>query len=117
MHTTKSRFEFAPLDALGYEINTSVDAASGELIDPVAWYRLEDELGLVRSHEPAQADRPLFHGKDLLRIASGDYADSAGITAKRLSRQALSLQLGGQSLRSRELFVAQRRGQPAGEQQ
>jgi len=110
-------FEFSLLDALGYEINPALDASSGEPVDPDRWYRLQDELGLVLSHELPHPDLSLFSGADLLRIARGDYGDSAGLAAKRLSREALSVQLGGQPLRSRELFAPQRRDQGAGEQQ
>lgn len=110
-------FEFSLLDVLGYQINPALDASSGEPVDPDCWYRLQDELGLVLSHEPPHPDRSLFSGADLLRIARGDYADSAGLAAKRLLREALSVQLGGQPLRSRELFTPQRRDQRAGEQQ
>ena len=110
-------FEFSLLDVLGYQINPALDASSGEPVNPDRWYRLQDELGLVLSHEPPHPDRSLFSGADLLRIAHGDYADSAGLAAKRLLREALSVQLGGQPLRSRELFTPQRRDQRAGEQQ
>ncbi|MEP0202103.1 MAG: DNA repair protein RecO [Halioglobus sp.] len=110
-------FEFSLLDALGYQINPGLDAGSGDPVDPGRWYRLQDELGLVLSHEPAHPDRSRFSGSDLLRIARGDYADSAGLAAKRLSREALAIQLGGQPLRSRELFARQRRDESAGEAQ
>ena len=110
-------FEFSLLDALGYQLDSAVDAGTGEPVDPQGWYRLQDELGLVLSQEPLHPDRPQYRGSDLLRIARSDFTGSAGAAAKRLAREALAIQLGGQALRSRELFSAARRDIGAGEQQ
>jgi DNA repair protein RecO (recombination protein O) len=97
------QFELTLLDELGYGFDPGLDAVSGEAIQAANWYRYEPGIGLVAASEGGRGSA-VFSGEDLLAIASGDYGGPARLAAKRLLREALAAHLGGEPLRSRELF-------------
>lgn len=108
------RFELGLLQDLGYGFPLDAEGDTGEGLREEGWYHFDPELGLVGS-AGAVPDRPAFLGRDLLRMARGDFEGDARAAAKRLMREALAVHLGGASLKSRELFRAQRSdrgGQP-----
>jgi DNA repair protein RecO (recombination protein O) len=98
-------FEFKLLDELGYGFDLAVDGASGQPVQANLSYRYDSGLGLVGCTD-ATDTTSVYAGSDLLIMAAGEFGGVARLTAKRLLRQALAMQLGGTPLRSRELFRA-----------
>jgi DNA repair protein RecO (recombination protein O) len=101
--TVLRQFELTLLDELGYGFDPGLDAVSGEAIQAANWYRYEPGIGLVEASEGGRGSA-MFSGEDLLALASGDFGGPARLAAKRLLREALAAHLGGEPLRSRELF-------------
>lgn len=99
-------FEFALLASLGYGIDFSLSAHSGEPIHSSYFYRFVPEQGFISCGSQAGVSHQVFQGKDILAIAKREYHQQAGVlrTAKYVSRQALSVHLQGKQLKSRELF-------------
>lgn len=100
------RFEISLLEELGYSFAFGLDGASGEAVHPSLRYRYDPGVGLVASGTTHTHPTNIYLGSDLLAMASGDFAGSARLTAKRLLREALAVHLGDTPLRSRELFRA-----------
>lgn len=98
-------FELRLLDLLGYGLNLTHIADTGEPVCAETYYQFYPEVGLRLASQPVPSANS-FYGADLLAIASGDYQVSARATAKRLCRQALGYYLGSKPLKSRELFIA-----------
>lgn len=101
-------FELLLLDALGYGLQLTHDAETGEVMQPSAHYHLQGDGGFVRQWETSGAASPdasLYPGVDLLCIGARDFStDSARKTAKRLLRTVLQQHLGQRELGSRALF-------------
>lgn len=94
------QFEKLLLDELGYGFDFARDAGSGAAIDHAAWYRLEPELGFVRS-EPNEG----YRGQTLIAIDAADYAaPDTRNAARRIFRDAIAAQLGSAPLVSRRLL-------------
>lgn len=103
-------FELRVLDALGFGLQFSHEAETGEALAADCWYYLHHDTGFVRQrsvHEPhPDATQHLYPGHELHRIALRDF--SAGTTracAKRLLREVLQHHMSERPLTSRELFM------------
>jgi DNA repair protein RecO (recombination protein O) len=100
------QFELKLLDELGYNFDLEVDGQNGEPVVPEGQYYFQPEIGMVRYMDVAKFSRPLYTGADLCAIAAGELAGSVAKSAKRLLREVLNSHLGGEPLRSRQLFRA-----------
>lgn len=99
------RFEFVLLDELGYGVDVTADALSGEPFCSNSSYTLVPELGFRRSkigHAPSSGVD--FSGADLLAIGRQDYDGASAPAAKRLVRELLKPYLGNQPLKTRAMF-------------
>lgn len=103
--TVLRRFELTLLEELGYRLEFEVDSASGQRIQESQWYRYDPGLGLVACGDVTDSLNTAFSGAQLLAMASGEFGGLARLPAKRLLREALAVHLGGEPLRSRELFL------------
>lgn len=97
------QFEFRLLESLGYGFALDVDGESGAPVSEQAFYEFHQDQGLIPSHA-SRSSEGVFAGADLLRIGRSEFDDTTRLCAKRLMRQALQCRLGGQPLKSRELF-------------
>jgi DNA repair protein RecO (recombination protein O) len=104
LDTVLRHFEFTLLHELGYSIDLNVDGRSGEPVQEGLWYHYHADFGLLLQDAIADSSQPAFAGTDLLAMAAGEFGGPARLTAKRLLRQALAMQLGGAPLKSRDLF-------------
>ena len=104
-------FELQLLDDLGYSVDFTVDAHSGLEVRKDCLYVYQTELGLVHSPRRPDNGKPAYSGADLKQIAGGDYSGAGATTAKRLLREVLAGHLGGEPLRSRQLFRSARSGE------
>lgn len=97
-------FEKNLLSALGYELNLSHDAHTGEVIEPDAHYIYLLEKGPVRIEENTTEDY-VFYGKSLLDLAQDNLHDKTSCKqVKQLLKQALAVHLGARPLQSRDLI-------------
>ncbi|MBS7458617.1 DNA repair protein RecO [Coralloluteibacterium stylophorae] len=91
------RFERDLLDALGYGLPLTEDAA-GLAVDPQARYRLDPEQGPVREPRPVVRSVP---GTALLALAADREPDAAGLRALRDAlREVIAHHLGPRGLKS-----------------
>lgn len=98
------RFELALLEELGYGLDLSFEAESGDEIHPALSYLLDPERGLIRAHQGTSA-QPVYSGATLLAIRAGCLDDpEVRRAAKQLLRTALAVHLGSRPLQSRALF-------------
>jgi DNA repair protein RecO (recombination protein O) len=97
------QFEFALLSELGYGIDFTVEALSGEPIVDGKNYFYSADSGFVLNVN--MDGLMVFPGDHLLAIANNNFQNEAvRITAKKLVRMALHPHLGGKIIKSRELF-------------
>lgn len=95
-------FEKLLLEELGYGLNFSRDAETGEAIDGEAHYLLSPETGFVRA--PRSSDQTV-PGSVLAEIADESMGSKASrVAAKRLFRAALDPLLGPRPIASRRLL-------------
>lgn len=95
-------FEFHALKAMGYGVNFTVCAATGEPVDPAMTYQFRENEGFIAS---LLRNQTAFSGKDLLAFAALDFSEKSTLqAAKRFTRMALKPYLGERPLKSRELF-------------
>ena len=95
-------FEFKMLKALGYGVNFSICAATGDPVSPSMTYQFRENQGFIAS---LLQNNYTFLGKDLLAFEQLDFSDKNTLqAAKRFTRIALKPYLGSQPLKSRELF-------------
>ena len=93
------RFELALLGHLGYGVNFTHCAGSGEPVDDTMTYRYREEKGFIAS---VVIDNKTFTGRQL---KAREFPDADTLrAAKRFTRMALKPYLGGKPLKSRELF-------------
>ena len=98
------RFEFLLLEELGYAIDFTHDALTGEPLNTASHYYLDVAQGFTLL---GQAHWPCYSGQALIAIAGGDYSHvDTKRTAKQLSRLLLKPLLGSKALKSRELFMS-----------
>jgi DNA repair protein RecO (recombination protein O) len=109
------RFELGLLDELGYGFSLSVDGLNNAPLRPEASYSYQQDYGLVENHAGVR-ESALLSGEHLLSMSRGELGGDVRVTARRLLRQVLSGHLGGQPLRSRELFAASLKPSPAARQ-
>jgi DNA repair protein RecO (recombination protein O) len=96
------RFEKLLLEELGYGLDFSRDADSGEPLEPEGNYTLHVDSGFVRSVRG-------YPGQVLLDIGAGCYESRhTRLAAKKIFRQALLPLLGSRPLASRRLLPRQR---------
>jgi DNA repair protein RecO (recombination protein O) len=103
-------FELLLLEALGYGLQLTHDAETGEVMHAGALYHLHADGGMVRQLQTTDgADAQgasLYAGADLIGIAARDFSgESTRKTAKRLLRTVLQQHLGTRELGSRALFI------------
>lgn len=110
------RFELSLLRELGYAPDLTRDWSSGDRVEADKWYRYSTGHGLEALAASHTATEGAYRGADLLAIAVGDFDGQRRSLAKKLMREVLAEHLGGQPLRSRELFAA-RVGRTAGRAQ
>lgn len=98
-------FEFRLLDEMGYGLDFSGEANTGESLADDKLYTWLNGLGFIELGRNTDQAAAGFWGRDLSAIAQGDYsAMETRRTAKRLARTALAPHLGDKPLKSRELF-------------
>ena len=96
-------FEFQLLKTLGYGVNFTHCAGSGQPVDREMTYRYREEKGFIAS---LIKDNLTFYGKDLLAFEQQDFHEPEVLhAAKRFTRIALKPYLGNKPLKSRELFT------------
>ncbi|WP_394853390.1 DNA repair protein RecO [Exercitatus varius] len=96
-------FEFQLLTMLGYGVDFTHCAGSGEPVDEAMTYRYREEKGFSAS---LIKDNATFYGRDLLAFEARDFRDPAvRSAAKRFTRLVLKPYLGNKPLKSRELFT------------
>lgn len=99
------RFEFRLLDEMGYGIDFSLDANSGNPLSGEKIYQYLSEVGFLEVEANSAPAATAFVGRDLQAIAVSDYSQKETLrAAKRLARLALAPHLGSRPLKSRELF-------------
>jgi len=99
------RFELRMLQELGYAVELSREAASGEPIDASSEYWYVVERGPVRAHgEGAPANAVRLRGLTLIDLQRGRLEDAATVAqAKQLMRLLINHSLNGQELATRVL--------------
>jgi DNA repair protein RecO (recombination protein O) len=104
-------FELSLLDALGYGVDFGIEAQTHQPLSENEWYYFQTESGFVKVQnlEGVQSGRdsgnPIFRGRELLDIQSGDFLDDdTRKTAKQVLRIILNSHLGPAPLNSRNLF-------------
>jgi DNA repair protein RecO (recombination protein O) len=101
-------FELQLLENLGYGLDCSHDADSGEPLMPEKYYYYSQSHGFVLTDKHIDIRAPCFLGRDLLLIAQRDFQQvDTQRAAKQLIRMALQPLLRGRELKSRELFTIQ----------
>lgn len=101
-------FEKRLLEALGFGIDYTRLAASGEPIAPDRYYHVRAERGVTGVASVAGAS-DVFSGRELLSLAAEDLGDDASLaSAKRLLRAALEGPLDGREIRTRGVARALR---------
>lgn len=106
---TLRHFELSLLEELGYGINCATEAEQGNPVCEEQNYYYLNEVGLVSSATREYKHLPIYRGKDLKRIAEGNYTKEVRACAKLLMRQALAPLIGDKPLNSRLLFARQKR--------
>lgn len=99
-------FELGLLSALGYGIEFSYAADTGDEIAEDAWYYFQHESGFIQLHHKFDNDNAeYFAGTDLLNISRRDFSTTQSRkVAKRIIRNVLGVHLGNKPLKSRQLF-------------
>ncbi|STL12782.1 DNA repair protein [Escherichia coli] len=94
--------KLALLGHLGYGVNFTHCAGSGEPVDDTMTYRYREEKGFIAS---VVIDNKTFTGRQLKALNAREFPDADTLrAAKRFTRMALKPYLGGKPLKSRELF-------------
>lgn len=99
------RFELRMLQELGYAVELSREAATGEPIEASSEYWYVVERGPVRAHgEGAPANAVRLRGLTLIDLQRGRLEDAATVAqAKQLMRLLINHSLNGQELATRAL--------------
>lgn len=102
LESTLRTFEFQLLQAVGYGMNFTNCAATGEPVDPTMTYQFYENEGFIAS---LLRNNNTFLGRDLLAFDALDFQEKeTQQAAKRFTRIALKRFLGNAPLKSRELF-------------
>ena len=103
MHAVLRSFEKLLIQELGYGLDFTRDAATGEHVNAEHSYRLDLDHGFVRDFSQPAADR--FAGRALLDIAADDFgALATRRAAKEIFRRSLTPLLGAKPLVSRRML-------------
>ena len=106
------RFELQLLQHLGYGVDFSHCAGSGDPIDSQMTYLFRPQMGFIAS---MMKHPHVFQGESLKAMATGDFPNAETLkAAKRFTRLALKPYLGSKPLKSRELFYSEQ-GKPRNE--
>jgi DNA repair protein RecO (recombination protein O) len=98
-------FEYHLLDELGYGINFSEDADTGDSVQVDQVYFFVQNHGFVLADRHPDIRASSFSGQVLSQIAASNFdTQETRQAAKQLSRMALQPHLRGRELKSRELF-------------
>ncbi len=98
-------FEKQLLDYLGFALNLSTDAESGEPVNTGAQYMYHVEHGPVLFSGMPEGPQPMISGESLLAYEQGCLTSPEVLRElKRLMRHVLAFYLEGRPLKSRELF-------------
>lgn len=98
---TLRRFEKALLTNMGYELQLTRDALSGEQLCAEKYYMYDPAIGpkqVVATHSGA------IKGSSLLALAADQFVPEALVDLKRLMRIVLSVHLGNKKIVTRELL-------------
>jgi len=115
------RFEFKLLATLGFEVDFSFDAVTGQPIESQGLYHFHSEFGfsqqsfmeaipdgmaeLKKEQQVSSQLKELIAGDHLLALQQQDYSRAeVRRSAKLIMRAALAPHLGGRALKSRELY-------------
>ncbi|HAB55172.1 MAG TPA: DNA repair protein RecO [Cellvibrionales bacterium] len=115
------RFEFKLLATLGFEVDFSFDAVTGQPIESQGLYHFHSEFGfsqqsfmeaipdgmaeLKKEQQVSSQLKELIVGDHLLALQQQDYSRAeVRRSAKLIMRAALAPHLGGRALKSRELY-------------
>jgi DNA repair protein RecO (recombination protein O) len=98
--------EWVLIQSLGTAVDFDCDH-QGEPISPERHYRLRPEYGfMVTENADPMAGEPYFSGDTLIQLASGHWHSEALLaTVKKINQILLAPYLGGQPLKSRELWL------------
>lgn len=108
MHVVLRSFEKLLMQELGYGLDFTHDASTGEVLRPERNYLLDLERGFVANVTGAESDG--FAGRVLLDIAAEDFESIATRrAAKKIFRRALTPHLGPKPLVSRRLLFREQR--------
>lgn len=112
LQKTLRLFELKLLEELGYGLHLSQEAETSAPFREDQYYRYHMEEGFVLCDENEPRTVMVFSGKSLLQLAAGELSDEASLQeAKRLMRIVLAPILGQSPLRSRQLFVKQKKAE------
>jgi DNA repair protein RecO (recombination protein O) len=97
-------FELNVLAEVGYAVDASAEADTGEAIDPEQSYQWQPGRGFVAV--PTQTTHGVVvMGRDVTAIAQQQWADAAQLNqCKRITRAALAHAMANRPIKSRELF-------------
>lgn len=99
------QYERELLEALGYGLQLTVDAYSGEPLQADTQYCYHPEQGPIVQPASQQQEYPVITGQTLLAIRANDYREPGILReAKILMRFLLSQHLDNRPLKSRELY-------------
>lgn len=100
------RFEFRLLTELGYGLDFTQDARTGDPLLPDAWYECHNQEGFYQMLPDLPQSYGL-KGEDILAMGCGDYTrPETRRAAKQLTRRLLKPLLGSRPLNSRQLFIS-----------
>ncbi|MGQ8367163.1 DNA repair protein RecO [Glaciecola sp. 1036] len=94
-------FEFCLLANMGYLVDISSTADTGQEILPDVTYQYVNEVGFVFSNNPSVS---LISGQSILDLQQKTYNKASLQVAKYIVRMTLPLVIGDKPLKSRELF-------------
>ncbi|MDY6979155.1 MAG: DNA repair protein RecO [Pseudomonadota bacterium] len=99
------QYERELLEELGYGLQLTVDAHSGEPLQADTQYCYHPEQGPIAQPASQQQEYPVISGQTLLAIRANDYREPGVLReAKILMRFLLSQHLDNRPLKSRELY-------------
>lgn len=104
-------FEKNMFEQLGFGLNLTYDADSGEPVMPDRFYAYYFEHGPVQCLPGQQRQQPVLSGGSLLAFNAGELDSLRSIAeVKKLMRFVINSHLGNRKLKSRELFRSPHRG-------
>jgi len=102
-------FELVLLEEMGYGLELSHEAGSGEPLDPDRYYHFQPGRGALAVRD-ATGDADAFRGRELLAVSGGMLDEPVALAAaRRILRAAIGHCLEGRGLHSRDVMLALRR--------